>query len=85
MQIGPILLAGGIACFMETYQRTIFAIVRGGFMVVPVLAILITIANAFDHPLHGNEIGAAAFIIAIGIVGVFATRLIQRIVMSEQP
>lgn len=70
---------------METYQRTIFALVRGGFVLVPILAIVIIIANASDHPLRSNEIGAAAFILMIGVTGFFATRLIQRLVFSDRP
>jgi hypothetical protein len=70
---------------METYQRTIFAIVRLGFILVPILGIVITVANAFDHPLRSGEVGAAAFIFMIGIAGFFATRLIQRVVLSNRP
>ena len=70
---------------METYQRTIFALVRGGFVLGPILAIVIIIANAFDHPLRSNEIGVAAFILMMGVIGFFATRLIQRLVFSGRP
>lgn len=70
---------------METYQRTVFAIVLGGFVLVPILAIGITIANAFDHSLRGKEIGATALIMLIGIIGFFATRLVQRVLLSNQP
>jgi hypothetical protein len=70
---------------MEMYQRTVFALVRGGFVLVPIFAIVITTANAFDHRLSGEEIGTVAFIMLIGIVGFFATRLIQRVVLSDRP
>lgn len=65
---------------METYQRTIFAIVKGGFGVAAIAAILITVANGFGDRLHGNEIGAASFIVAIACAGILMTRLILRIV-----
>ena len=70
---------------METYQRTIFAIVRGGFVAVPIFALLIAIATAFDRPLRGDEIGAAAFIILGCAFGYFMTRFIQRLVLNERP
>jgi hypothetical protein len=78
------MTARGLINSMETYQKTIFAIVRGGFVVIPILAIAIIVANAFDHPLQGNEIGATAFIILIGFIGFFATRLIQRVVFPDR-
>lgn len=68
---------------METYQRTIFAIVRGSFVVVPIFSLLILLASAFDHPLGGNEIGAAIFIIGIAVAGFLFTGLIRRIIMGE--
>lgn len=56
---------------------------RGGFVVLPIFSLLILVANAFDHPLGGKEIGAAIFIITIGAAGFLFTGLIRRIVMGE--
>jgi hypothetical protein len=68
---------------MRTYQRTVFAIVRGGFVLIPIFGLIILVANAFDHPLRRNEIGAAIFIIGVGIVGFFLTGVIRRIVLGD--
>jgi hypothetical protein len=74
------LIIWGVATGVNTYQKSVFHLVRGIFVVVPIFAILITISNAFDHPLRSSDIGAIIFIILIGIAGFLFTGLIQRLI-----